>query len=558
MKTKILLFVSLLIFFGSRTVLAKEAIRNDSPQGSLTIQNSPDLQGLITRWVTEYGKFNPSMKLNIVKFPEDGKSATRATRTGLSFVSNGYLGDLSNDSEWKMVVGRDAIVPVISSKNPFLHEILLKGISPEKLSQLKNSGQLSWGSLLQNSEEAVVHYYVTNDEALNTQVASFLKTDQLVIGGINVQNGNEMIAMILKDPYAIGFCPLSVLLDLYHQSLPEGISFLPIDKNGNGQLDSFEKIYGNVNEFLHGVWIGKFPGTLCRSIYAVSYLQPEDANASAFLKWVISDGQQYLNNEGYLDLGYNERQAKMNILDNNLNIVSAGKAHSANYTILIIIGILLIAGIMGIILFNRKASISMPGNAQASLKVFNPESLTIPKGLYFDKTHTWAFMEKNGIVRMGIDDFLTKVIGPMTRVTLKNPGDKIRKGEKILSVMQNGKQLNISSPISGTIKISNASLNTFSEAINESPYNEGWIYMIEPENWLRETEFLFMSEKYSSWIHHEFSRLKDFFASSAASHKLDYSQVVMQDGGELKENILVDFGPEVWEDFQTRFIEECH
>jgi hypothetical protein len=38
---------------------------------------------------------------------------------------------------------------------------------------------------------------------------------------------------------------------------------------------------------------------------------------------------------------------------------------------------------------------------------------------------------------------------------------------------------------------------------------------------------------------------------------LDYAQVVLQDGGALKDHALADFGPEVWEDFQVKFIDSA-
>ena len=66
---------------------------------------------------------------------------------------------------------------------------------------------------------------------------------------------------------------------------------------------------------------------------------------------------------------------------------------------------------------------------------------------------------------------------------------------------------------------------------------------------------MLMVDKYKEWLKDEFTRLKDFVAYSANSNQLVYQHVVLQDGGELKDNILADFGPEVWEDFQTQFID---
>ena len=187
--------------------------------------------------------------------------------------------------------------------------------------------------------------------------------------------------------------------------------------------------------------------------------------------------------------------------------------------------------------------------------VLDENSLIVPAGLYFDKTHTWAFMEQNGIVKVGIDDFLQHITGTITRIKMKNQGEKVKKGEQILSIIQNGKQLNLYAPISGIIKEQNRKLETNSSIINSSPYNDGWIYKIEPTNWLRENQLLFMADKHKQFIKNEFSRLKDFLAVTLSGDTEKYARVILQDGGELRDGILSNLGPEVWEDFQTNFID---
>ncbi|MCK5210172.1 MAG: hypothetical protein KAQ79_19185, partial [Cyclobacteriaceae bacterium] len=187
--------------------------------------------------------------------------------------------------------------------------------------------------------------------------------------------------------------------------------------------------------------------------------------------------------------------------------------------------------------------------------VFDEDSVTIPRGLYYDTTHTWTFMKKDGIVKIGIDDFLQHITGPLTRIKMKNPGDMIKKGERVLSIIQNGKQLNIYSPISGTIITHNKTLNSNSSLINSSPYSNGWVYMIEPTNWLKEIQFLIMEKLYKEWLKSEFSRLKDYFAVSVRPTAAEHAHSVFQDGGELKEGVLANLGPKAWEDFQINFID---
>jgi glycine cleavage system H lipoate-binding protein len=185
----------------------------------------------------------------------------------------------------------------------------------------------------------------------------------------------------------------------------------------------------------------------------------------------------------------------------------------------------------------------------------NENSLVLPKGLYFDKTHTWAFMDQNGIVKVGVDDFLQHITGPITRIKMISPGTKVKKGEQIMSLIQNGKQLNLYAPVSGTIVEQNKIVDTNSSIINSSPYTEGWVYRIDPDNWNRESQLLFMAEKQKEHIKNEFSRLRDFLAMALNLDKVQFDMIVLQDGGELNEGVLSDFGPEVWEDFQTKFID---
>jgi hypothetical protein len=137
---------------------------------------------------------------------------------------------------------------------------------------------------------------------------------------------------------------------------------------------------------------------------------------------------------------------------------------------------------------------------------------------------------------------------------MKHPGERIRKGKQVLSIIQDGKQLDIYSPISGIIREKNKTLATNTSVINSSPYGEGWIYMIEPTNWIKEIQFLFMGNKYREWLKSELLRLKDFLTDSVRSESVEYAYV-LQDGGELVDRILEGLGPKIWEDFQANFID---
>ncbi len=216
--------------------------------------------------------------------------------------------------------------------------------------------------------------------------------------------------------------------------------------------------------------------------------------------------------------------------------------------------IVLFIAIDAMVQYSRKRKAKAPAITKVSSHIFNETSVIAPKGLFFNKTHTWAFMEKNGMVKIGLDDFLLHVTGPLSRIKMKQAGEQIRMGEPALTIIQNGKQLVINAPVSGSVKCQNGQLLDDISLLNSSPVHEGWIYAIEPSNWEKESQFLIMADKYKEWLKNEFTRLKDFLAFNRQTSNAEFVPIMLQDGGELKDNLLSDFGPEVWEDFQNKFI----
>ncbi|MCF8297818.1 MAG: hypothetical protein K9J13_09770 [Saprospiraceae bacterium] len=558
MKATTLLFVSFLLLNFSIASSNDEITQNPSLKGETNVYCIPDLYNLTTIWAGEFCILHPNLKINVIKISESSIAEALNGDKNLCFISKEYYSKLNTNPIWQMKVGRDVTVPIINSKNPYLDEIYKQGVSSEKFIQaFTSSEEIMWGTILGNDQNVPLNCYMIDDGSVNNVVADYLKVNQSIIKGIKVKSDSELIASIQKDPYAIGFCKMTSIIDYTNQSIVENVKLLPIDKNGNGKIDYMEKIYDDLNDFSQGIWIGKYPKTLINSFYTIAKNRPTNEIEVAFLKWVLSDGQQFLNPNGYNNLLAVERQQNLDVLLDNKVMTSASNDNNAISKILIIILVVLIVGAFILNALIRRMKYKKTASIDSGLEksgVFNEDSVSVPKGLYFDKTHTWVFMEKDGIARIGIDDFLNHITGPITRIKMKNQGDKIKKGEQILSIIQNGKQLNIYSPISGTITAQNKIIEKKSSLINSSPYSDGWVYLIEPTNWLREIQFLFMEKKYKEWLKNEFSRLKDFLSVYVNPYTVDYAHV-LQDGGELKDNILTNLKPEVWEDFQTNFID---
>ena len=182
--------------------------------------------------------------------------------------------------------------------------------------------------------------------------------------------------------------------------------------------------------------------------------------------------------------------------------------------------------------------------------------LNIPQGIYFNKNHTWAHLGDSGAARVGVDDFVQRMVGELQLSGLKAPGDPIKKGDLLAEIAQDGKMLKVFSPISGEVIEVNDLLAEDPGLMNDDPYQKGWIYRIKPSNWIKDTSSCLLAEKASQWSEAELTRFKDFLSTGAMrKYASEPSMVMLQDGGEIVDNVLSELPLEVWEGFQEEFLD---
>ena len=204
------------------------------------------------------------------------------------------------------------------------------------------------------------------------------------------------------------------------------------------------------------------------------------------------------------------------------------------------------------ILLNRQVKISK--QIQKALGILNSNVLKVPQGLFFSRLHTWTHLEKSGVAKVGMDDLLLHITGEVSFNKIKEPGDKVGKGDLMAEINHKGKLLKIYSPISGEIIQANPMLTEHPEILNEDPYLKGWMYKVKPTSWIADTNSYFLAEEASDWSRQELERFKDFLSSSMGKYSPDNANVILQDGGEICDQPLSELPNEVWQDFQKDFL----
>ena len=106
----------------------------------------------------------------------------------------------------------------------------------------------------------------------------------------------------------------------------------------------------------------------------------------------------------------------------------------------------------------------------------------IPGGVFIAENHTWASLDPDGNVRIGIDDFAKKMIGKIDKIEFPNLGMEIKSGQPLFTIKQGNNSISFSSPVSGTLSKNNSDLTDNMDRLEASPYEMSWISTIDANN----------------------------------------------------------------------------
>lgn len=178
--------------------------------------------------------------------------------------------------------------------------------------------------------------------------------------------------------------------------------------------------------------------------------------------------------------------------------------------------------------------------------------LLVPEGFFFSKGHTWLQIERDGTTKFGIDDFLNKITGNFVIETLIGAGKRVKKGDKVFRIKFDGKKFNIPSPVNGTILKINQKAIENPSLISNSPYEEGWLYVIEPTNLKEDLGFLNIGKDVVQWMKNEVQRFKDLIGT--LSHQNSLIGATMYDGGSIQEGVVSFLDEESIQVFEKEFL----
>ena len=291
-------------------------------KNTIKIEGAYALTPMMEKWVLEYKKINPDINIDI-----NANGAGTGMRDALSGIADiGMYSKAVNKTSieqgafW-VSVAKDAVVATINSDNPVIDIILAKGVTKQQFKDIFITGNITtWGQLVGNeSITDPINLYTRSDDCgaaetwaqylgnykqvdLTNAVKNAVEKGRV---GAAINGDNLLATKIQADKWGIGYNNIGYV---YTKKISDtvivpadGIKPVPIDINGNSTLDENERVYDNRSSIVTAINDYVYPSPPARALHVVT-LHNFTGITKEFVNWILTNGQQYVLDTGYVPL----------------------------------------------------------------------------------------------------------------------------------------------------------------------------------------------------------------------------------------------------------------
>jgi len=298
---------------------------------TIKVEGAFALQPMMQKWATEYEKTHINVSIDI-----NANGAGAGMADALKGIANiGMVSRAVNNSEiqqgafW-VAVAKDAVVATMNSDNPVKNIILSRGVTKQQFKDIFITGNIStWGQLIgdANITDKIIVYTRSDACGAADTWAKFMgKYVQNDIGSgvpLNrtsaVNGDNALVAAVQGNRFAIGYDNTGYV---YTKKLADnsvvpadGVLPVPIDLNGNGTLEPKENVYANRSTMVNAIIGNVYPSPPARVENLVT-LRKFTGISRDFVYWILTTGQQYVLDAGYVPLPQATVDLQLQYLEN--------------------------------------------------------------------------------------------------------------------------------------------------------------------------------------------------------------------------------------------------
>jgi ABC-type phosphate transport system substrate-binding protein len=259
----------------------------------LYIESAKYTLPLLEKWVDEYNKTNPEVP---VEWAEKNTE-----KIDLRIVADAETENKSLNEAGEVItyVGRSALLPVTTKENPLYEQIAKKKFGKKELKRLFFADDLlgEEDTSKDKFKEQLTVYSGSGKASGTTFFASYFGHSASDFRGKKIQGDDiYLLHAISKDPTGITFNNLSYIYDLKDRQLKDPIALLPLDiKKDQLKVIKSENLDETLS-LLENEKVELVP------LLNIGFAYNEQADAQPFLKWIITEGQKFNHEFGFLQV----------------------------------------------------------------------------------------------------------------------------------------------------------------------------------------------------------------------------------------------------------------
>jgi len=169
----------------------------------------------------------------------------------------------------------------------------------------------------------------------------------------------------------------------------------------------------------------------------------------------------------------------------------------------------------------------------------------LPENCRYHPGHTWAIEETPSLVRVGFDDFATRVLGTIDHIDLPKRGQWVRQGQRLATVFRDGVKAELVSPVEGEVTQVNEAVLGDTGLPARDPYGQGWLVSIYSPDAKTSFRNLLGGSMARSWMTEAAGRLFGKMPALAGA--------VAQDGGLAVRDVTAELPDQKWGDLTKEF-----
>jgi glycine cleavage system H lipoate-binding protein len=172
--------------------------------------------------------------------------------------------------------------------------------------------------------------------------------------------------------------------------------------------------------------------------------------------------------------------------------------------------------------------------------------IQVPTSNFLHRGHTWVALESADRVRLGLDDFSQKVLGPATKINLPKIGQQIKANEPLLALGHQRNKAKVLAPLDGIIEAVNSKVGERPEVVHDDPYGEGWLFIVTPSNLKGNLEEMLFGQCNIAWTESEIIKLLGMLQAAPG--------VILPSGGTLIDDVYRNYPQLGWESLVHEFL----